>query len=204
MLGEQLVLYDGRVLSWDIASLELEARQPKPHLERERKVTLDLTRQGSIRSGDACETDRVREVREPVQGQHKYISRQGSIRSGDACETDRVREVREPVRGQHKYISRQGSIRSGDACETDRVREVREPVRGQHKYISRQGSIRSGDACETDRVREVREPVRGRHKYISREEDHGCRALVQEGSEASRAPVWHWAVRHEHMHPQSL
>lgn len=49
-------------------------------------MTLDLTRQGSIRSGDACETDRVREVREPVRGRHKYISRE----EAHACQSART------------------------------------------------------------------------------------------------------------------
>jgi hypothetical protein len=59
-----------------LAWLELEARQTKPHLERGERSVRDLTRQGSVGSGDGCETDRVREVREPLQGRHKYISRE--------------------------------------------------------------------------------------------------------------------------------
>jgi hypothetical protein len=66
-----------------LAWLELEARQPKPHLERERKVTLDLTR---LNLEDGCETDRVREVREPVRGRHKYISRE----EAHACKSARA------------------------------------------------------------------------------------------------------------------
>ena len=49
-------------------------------------MTLDLTRRGSVESGDGCETHRVREVREPVRGRHKYISRE----EAHACKSARA------------------------------------------------------------------------------------------------------------------